>query len=128
MADDSWGPSPASGNTPSAGNDGGWNATPQASGQENNTRGPDTGVIDEGAPAPLPVEQKQPPQLSGWVQATPYEYEKFGRNAETEWDGNARVYEWDGEAGDVGPEFPELELQLFGDPNRRESHGLDFTK
>ncbi|KAH6671917.1 P-loop containing nucleoside triphosphate hydrolase protein [Halenospora varia] len=31
-----------------------------------------------------------------------------------EWAGNAAVYEWKEEFGDVGPEFPQLEKQLFG--------------
>ncbi|UNI24180.1 RNA helicase [Purpureocillium takamizusanense] len=46
-----------------------------------------------------------------------------------EWDGSARVYQWSEEFGDVGPKFPELELELFGDPAlRHERAGLDFAK
>lgn len=41
---------------------------------------------------------------------------------------NAAVYEWDGEEGDVGPEFPALELQLFGTPESRlEIKGIDYS-
>src|SRR5690348_6780940 len=48
---------------------------------------------------------------------------------EREWAGNARVYEWDGEDGEIGPEFPDLELELFGEPSRRgETLGVDFSK
>ncbi|KAK0615763.1 P-loop containing nucleoside triphosphate hydrolase protein [Bombardia bombarda] len=73
---------------------------------------------------PLVVEQKQPPQLEGWVQAKVYDYTADGPET---WDGNARIYEWDGEVGDIGPEYPELELQLFGNPENREHHGIDFS-
>ena len=66
-----------------------------------------------------------PPRLEGWVQAMPYDYTD---NQNNEWEGNTRVYEWDGEEGDIGPEHPELELQLFGDPDTREHHGIDFTR
>lgn len=41
---------------------------------------------------------------------------------------NVAVYEWDGEEGDVGPEFPALELQLFGTPESRlEIKGIDYS-
>ncbi|KAK3393101.1 P-loop containing nucleoside triphosphate hydrolase protein [Podospora didyma] len=73
----------------------------------------------------LPVVQNVPKALNGWVQPMPYDYSDSPGN---EWDGNARVYEWDGEVGDIGPEFPDLELQLFGDPEQRQSQGIDFTK
>ncbi len=43
-------------------------------------------------------------------------------------DGNARVYYWDGEEGDVGPEYPELEDVLFGTAEERNYHsGIDFS-
>ncbi len=63
-----------------------------------------------------------------WGEATPYDYEGLNSRDNTTWDGNARVYEWDGEMGDVGPEYPELEIVLFGQPGEREHHGIDFTK
>jgi len=81
------------------------------------------GASNDSAP-PLVVEQIVPPQLPGWVQATPYDY----TDSQNEWDADARVYEWDGEEGDIGPEHPDLELQLFGDPANREHHGIDFTR
>ena len=44
-------------------------------------------------------------------------------------DGQARVYTWDEEFGDVGPKFGELELELFGPmETRKEKRGLDFSK
>ncbi len=63
-----------------------------------------------------------------WGKATPYDYEGLTNRDNTTWDGNARIYEWDGEVGDVGPEYPELEVMLFGQPGDREHHGIDFTK
>ncbi len=63
-----------------------------------------------------------------WNQVMPYDYDGLNTRENTTWDGNARVYEWDGEHGDVGPEYPELERILFGTPEDRESHGVDFTK
>ena len=42
-------------------------------------------------------------------------------------DGAARIYQWDEDYGDVGPRFPDLELELFGDPNDRQRTGLDFS-
>ncbi|KAB5547177.1 P-loop containing nucleoside triphosphate hydrolase protein [Coniochaeta sp. 2T2.1] len=68
------------------------------------------------------------PAPNGWVDAKPYEYEEFGTEGAHTWDGDAKVYEWDGETGDVGPEYPELEIELFGAPETRVSHGIDFSK
>lgn len=84
----------------------------------------DNNAGDEAAPPP-PVQQIVPPRLEGWVQAIPYDYTDAQNN---EWESSARVYEWDGEEGEVAPEHPELELQLFGDPDKREHHGIDFTR
>ncbi|PKK43691.1 hypothetical protein CI102_12241 [Trichoderma harzianum] len=46
------------------------------------------------------------------------------------WDGNARIYQWSDEYGDVGPAFEELEVELFGSAEDRNKHiggGLDFS-
>lgn len=64
----------------------------------------------------------------GWVKPQAYKYDELADNATHEWDGNAKVYEFDGELGDIGPEFPDLELQLFGDSAVRKSEGIDFSK
>jgi ATP-dependent RNA helicase DDX3X len=73
-----------------------------------------------------PVVQVVPDALEGWVRPTAYDYTG---EAPREWEGNAAVYEWDGEEGEIGPEFPELEIQLFGKPDERvQSHGIDFTR
>jgi ATP-dependent RNA helicase DDX3X len=58
---------------------------------------------------------------------TSYDYATYtGRDGHV-WESNAKVYEWDGQEGDIGPEFPELEMQLFGDPKYRAKEGIDFT-
>lgn len=49
---------------------------------------------------------------------TTYNYEEYDTR-DGEYDGNARVYHWDGEEGDIGPEFPELEIEIFGPPEQR---------
>lgn len=68
---------------------------------------------------------------AGWVERTAFDYTAMAE-AETAatWDGNARVYQWKDEYGDVGPAFDELEVELFGDPESRRDRqtGLDFSK
>lgn len=64
---------------------------------------------------------------AGWVQPTAYDYTAYGRDSGHEWDSNARVYEWDGEHGDIGPEVPVLEVELFGEPGKRNNRGIDFS-
>ncbi|KAK3935609.1 P-loop containing nucleoside triphosphate hydrolase protein [Diplogelasinospora grovesii] len=82
-------------------------------------------MVEEETIAP---DQKTPPRLADWVPAQKYDYSAYTREAESAWDCNARVYEWDGDEGDVGPEFPELEVQIFGDPEKRGMQGVDFAK
>ncbi|KAJ9129462.1 hypothetical protein NKR19_g10361, partial [Coniochaeta hoffmannii] len=64
---------------------------------------------------------------NGWVESKGYRYDEFTRDAQHDWDSNAKIYEWDGETGDVGPEHPKLEIDLFGAPDTRISHGQDFS-
>lgn len=63
-----------------------------------------------------------------WVPREAYDYklynaiskearEEIEANPQAElpdWAANAQKYEWDDEYGDIGPEHPELEKQLFG--------------
>ncbi|KAL2128862.1 hypothetical protein VTI74DRAFT_8549 [Chaetomium olivicolor] len=65
---------------------------------------------------------------TGWKKATPYDYDAYASAAPYQWEGNAAIYEWDGEEGDIGPEFPALEIELFGELGHRAKHGLDFSK
>lgn len=59
---------------------------------------------------------------------TQYDYENYNDRG-GEYDGNARVYHWSGDEGDIGPEFPELEAELFGPPEKRDlPQGIDFSR
>ncbi|KAL7920827.1 P-loop containing nucleoside triphosphate hydrolase protein [Trichoderma austrokoningii] len=77
------------------------------------------------------VDAGEQPGPAGWVEPTAFDYTAMA-DAETaaNWDGNARVYQWKDEYGDVGPAFEELEVELFGDPESRRDRqtGLDFSK
>lgn len=67
----------------------------------------------------LTTERGANDEWTGHGQAK-YNYDEFTARGDLEdFEGNARVYHWDGEEGDVGPEFPELELELFGPPDQR---------
>ncbi|KAI0548516.1 P-loop containing nucleoside triphosphate hydrolase protein [Xylaria curta] len=63
--------------------------------------------------------------IENWGEKTQNQYDD---DRDVSWEGNARVYEWDGEQGDLGPEHPDLEFQLFGDPALRDPQGIDFSK
>lgn len=67
---------------------------------------------------------------AAWVESRKTDYAAFsvGENPQ-QFDGQAKVYQWDEDFGDVGPKIPDLELELFGDPQtRHERAGLDFSK
>jgi ATP-dependent RNA helicase DDX3X len=68
-------------------------------------------------------------QEQGWTEPQKYNYDITETSAEkSDWEANAVVYHWDGETGDVGPEYPELELALFGtEEDRKNVIGVDFT-
>lgn len=78
-------------------------------------------------------------QEHGWVAKSGYDYEEYNKTNQQlhddaaasgvvngEWAANADRYEWKEEYGDVGPEFPELEKQLFGSDLHVRS-GIDFS-
>lgn len=119
MADDNWGAAPAA---DAWGTSDLQSALPETNGHN----GTDSHSTNGENGVPPPVQQVQPPKLDGWVDATPYQYDQFA-NQDVQWDGQAPVYEWDGEEGDIGPEFPELEIQLFGPPEERGRKGIDFS-
>lgn len=60
-----------------------------------------------------------------WGEKTQNDYNED--NEGVAWEANARVYEWDGEGGEIGPVHQELEIKLFGDPNTRDPQGIDFS-
>lgn len=68
---------------------------------------------------------------AGWVERTAFDYTAMAQaQAGSTWDGNARIYQWSDEYGDVGPAFEELEVELFGSAEDRNKHiggGLDFS-
>lgn len=55
------------------------------------------------------------------------EDDAVGGLKEGDWAGNAAVYEWNDEFGDVGPKFEALEKQLFGAGNHTRT-GIKFEK
>ena len=64
----------------------------------------------------------------GWMEDEKLDYDAF--NAATSeskptWASSARVYEWDGEQGDIGPPDDELEQQLFGGEQTRAGTSLE---
>jgi hypothetical protein len=66
-------------------------------------------------------------EAKGWEKPEAYDYQ--ADEATVGWEGNAVVYHWDGEEGDVGPQYPELELILFGsEEDRKENRGIDYSK
>ena len=57
---------------------------------------------------------------TGWVAPTAFNYEAVGQGGgdASTWAAAAGQYAWSGDYGEVGPEDPELEKQLFGDEHR----------
>jgi ATP-dependent RNA helicase DDX3X len=110
--------------------DHGWGPTPShaEAGEANGGTAFNTTELQEALPVNNNQAQEKPQTPAGWVQASAYDYNAYGKDAEHTWDSNARVYEWDGENGDIGPEVPELEIQLFGEPGKRGKQGIDFSK
>jgi hypothetical protein len=68
-------------------------------------------------------------EQAGWVKPESYDYTSMSAiDREYQWGSAGKVYHWDGQTGDIGPEFPELELELFGpESERRIQAGHDFT-
>jgi ATP-dependent RNA helicase DDX3X len=69
----------------------------------------------------------------GWMEDEKLDYEAFNApTSETNptWASSAKVYEWTGEEGDVGPPDTELEEQLFGGEHSKAGtslqHMMDF--
>ena len=75
----------------------------------------------------------------GWVEPEKFDYETYNAGTREEreaveqthevpaWASNAMKYEWSDEYGDVGPEHPELEQELFKDQFKMQS-GIEFEK
>jgi hypothetical protein len=75
------------------------------------------GALDKAAEAAF----KDKAQEAGWVGTIPVNYNLQQSNREDElaaYAASSAVYEWDDEYGDVGPEVPQLEEQLFNNAFR----------
>ncbi|KAI1392423.1 DEAD-domain-containing protein [Hypoxylon trugodes] len=92
----------------------------------------DWGVADMKAALPEQAAEapKRPDKPVGdWGEPVANDYTET--DTDRVWGSNTAVYEWnrsDEDEGDVGPESPELELQLFGPPETRATAGIDFSK
>ncbi|KAI5925780.1 P-loop containing nucleoside triphosphate hydrolase protein [Camillea tinctor] len=86
---------------------------------------PDTPEVKE-APPQEPTLQSTSKDWGEADQRVTFNYEDNDEGHV--WDGSAKIYEWDGEEGEVGPEHPELEELLFGKPEERDPQGIDFSK
>ncbi|KAI0019896.1 P-loop containing nucleoside triphosphate hydrolase protein [Xylariomycetidae sp. FL0641] len=64
--------------------------------------------------------------VAPWVEKTAYDY--ADNDDGHEWESTAAIYEWDGDEGEIGPEHPGLEIQLFGKPEERDPSGIDFRR
>ncbi|KAI1002352.1 ATP-dependent RNA helicase ded1 [Podosphaera aphanis] len=117
--------------------------------------GSTTGPLHEAKVGNLPDGLSTNPQDHGWADKIAYDYNKYSKSAKEleelknamltthqvaahypdavggipvgDWNSNAATYTWDDEFGDVGPEFPELERQLFGSEFHVRS-GIEFNK
>jgi ATP-dependent RNA helicase DDX3X len=110
---DSWGPEPTAG-----ADAGDWGAGSGDAGFGETETKP--------APPPLPFEHRDAP-IAEWEKTTAYDYEALASRENEDWDGNAQVYQWDGDEGDVGPEHPELEKILFGEQTL-DNEAIDFSR
>ncbi|KAK8070971.1 DEAD/DEAH box helicase [Apiospora hydei] len=71
------------------------------------------------------LDEPEEAKAHEWEKPTQYNYSDDNTG---EWDGNAPVYLFDGDEGDVGPEYPELEVAIFGKPEDRSKPGEQFDK
>ncbi|KAG6013521.1 hypothetical protein E4U54_006620 [Claviceps lovelessii] len=78
----------------------------------------------------METAKAQTGESAAWVESQKIDYTAFSvGESPQQFDGQAKIYQWDEDFGDVGPKFEELELELFGDPEtRHERAGLDFSK
>ena len=69
----------------------------------------------------------------GWIEQNAYDYKRYNATVKDPdtpaegpiWAVNAKKYEWKDEYGDVGPEDPVLEIDLFGSEHTMRK-GEDF--
>ncbi|KAF7554003.1 hypothetical protein G7Z17_g3255 [Cylindrodendrum hubeiense] len=91
---------------------------------------PAVGAPKENGHSPTePIAGNGPVSDPKWTEPQKVDYTAMAsENYDQGWGSDARTYEWKDEYGDVGPKYPELELELFGEPStRKEQAGLDFS-
>lgn len=96
-----------------------------------------TAAMSEALPSAGQKDQTATPGTQGydasqgkWTEPQAIDYTSMATSGgDQQWGCNARAYAWQDEYGDVGPKYPELELELFGDPTiRHDRVGLDFSQ
>ncbi|KAF1854885.1 hypothetical protein Lal_00008680 [Lupinus albus] len=96
-----------------------------------------TAAMSEALPGADQKDQSVTPGTQGydasqgkWTEPQAIDYSSMtAGGGDQQWGCNARAYAWQDEYGDVGPKYPELELELFGDPTTRHDRvGLDFSQ
>ncbi|KAI1335347.1 P-loop containing nucleoside triphosphate hydrolase protein [Xylariaceae sp. FL0016] len=77
----------------------------------------------------LPANNANNGNIEEWQLEERINYDYSGGGEGRVWESASKVYEWDGEEGDLGPQHPELEVMLFGNLEERgDIYGIDFTK
>lgn len=89
-----------------------------------------TGAANHGQVDAVDGEAPANESTDKWVPPQAFDYAALAQGpAEATFGSSARTYEWDKDFGDVGPKYPELEIELFGTPESRlERTGLDFSR
>ncbi|KAF9768402.1 hypothetical protein IL306_014300 [Fusarium sp. DS 682] len=87
-------------------------------------------TTDQNDQAPAPGTKGYDASQGRWIKPEAIDYTSMAEgSAGQEWGCSARAYAWQDEYGEVGPKYPELELELFGDPTTRHDRvGLDFSR
>lgn len=106
-----------------------------------NSNPADAGLTDAGngngqKPGTRNAEETAKAIAKGWAEGEKINYAAYSANPTTSavsdiptppWACNAQKYEYHGEEGDVGPEMPELEHELFGSELRLKK-GIQFDQ
>ena len=76
---------------------------------------PEANAVDTDAAAAKAADIQRA-RAAGWTETVAFDYDAFQRSGGNDgnWLGQAAVYEWSGDYGDVAPSVPELEKVLFG--------------
>ncbi|KAI8957827.1 DEAD-domain-containing protein [Daldinia sp. FL1419] len=83
------------------------------------------GVMQAAGPFTTAAQHAEKP-VADWGKPVAFDYTES--DVDRQWGSNSAVYEWDGDEGEIGPVNPQLEIQLFGPPEKRHCAGVDFSK